>query len=239
MAKDPLYYSLLEACEQPGCPVCRVTLHLVDRYLNALFYESVNDIPTRTSLRNSRGFCSSHAWRLLDGEVGNALGIAIIYHDVLTNVLRELPGQEIQKGRGGNIATFLTRAGRQAGELVRKAVQALTPGEECLACRERREANRLVSEVLLASLADDRLLAALAASDGLCLPHLRQSLERAQGEQQLAGLLQASRPQLEALNAQLGEFIRKNDYRFREEGFGEEGSSWRRAISKAQGERES
>lgn len=236
MAKDPLYYRLLEACASPGCPVCRVTLHQVDRFLDVLFYESVNDIPTRALLRKSRGFCSSHAWRLLDGEVGNALGIAIIYHDVLTNVLRDLPAAPPDQT---GLNSFFGRAARQAGDWLKSALAALSPKEPCLACKEREQATALTLAVMRGALREEEFAAALESSEGLCLPHLRLALEHAGDDTSLPLLLEQSRPKLEVLNAELGEFIRKNDYRFRSEGFGSEGSSWRRVISKFNGERES
>jgi hypothetical protein len=239
MPNDPLYYSLIEASAKPGCPVCRVMLHLVDRYLNALFYESVNDTPTRSHLRNSRGFCSSHAWRLLDGDVGNALGISIIYHDVLTNILRELPALDTDQGRLGSLTSFLGRVARQTGDRLKIAVNALTPKQPCLACKEREEVSLLATTILLNSLGDERFAAALAESEGLCLPHLKQALELAEDEKLFPILLDLNRPKLEALNTELAEFIRKNDYRFHSEGFGSEGSSWRKVVSKIQGERES
>jgi hypothetical protein len=239
MANDPIYYSLLEASQKPGCPVCRVTLFLVDRYLNALFYESVNDIPTRAHLRKSRGFCSNHAWRLLDGEVGNALGISIIYHDVLTNLLRDLPAPQARQERKGGISSLFGRTARQVGDLLKTALSALTAKEVCLACKERDEVARLTTTIMLNSLADERFAQTLAASEGLCLPHLKQALEQAENENLLPVLLELNRPQLEALNAELAEFIRKNDHRFHNEGFGPEGTSWRRVIGKVQGERES
>jgi hypothetical protein len=40
---------------------------------------------------------------------------------------------------------------------------------------------------------------------------------------------------MEKLRAELGEFIRKNDYRFIHEGFGTERDSWRRAVAMGAG----
>jgi hypothetical protein len=41
-----------------------------------------------------------------------------------------------------------------------------------------------------------------------------------------------------ALDAELVELIRKYDYRFTAEGFGEEGNAWKRAIPKVSGEQD-
>jgi len=45
------------------------------------------------------------------------------------------------------------------------------------------------------------------------------------------------REKLESLHRELAEFIRKNDYRFKDEGFGTESDSWKRAVHKLTGDR--
>ena len=238
MAKDPIYYKLLEACKQPGCPACRVIIGIVDRFLDGFFYESVNDIPLRSELRKSYGFCKTHAWRLLDGEAGNALGIAIIYHDVLTNVLRALPGNG-QPGKPPSPASLLSRFSRQAGDIVKNAIQAITPKQPCPACIEREQVTRLTIAILVNSLQEEQLVEALDHSEGLCLPHIRQALEQNKDEKSLDFLLGTTRERLYALQVDLAEFIRKNDYRYQHEGFGMESNSWRKATSTTIGERDS
>jgi hypothetical protein len=42
---------------------------------------------------------------------------------------------------------------------------------------------------------------------------------------------------METLRAELGEFIRKNDYRFINEGFGAERDAWRRAVATGAGKK--
>jgi hypothetical protein len=238
MAKDPIFYSLLEACSKPGCPVCQVTIQLVDRYLHSLFYESINDVPTRQDLRSSRGFCSKHAWQLLDGEAGNALGIAIIYQDVFTNLLRALPEPDAAPNTQGKVSSFFNRTARKPVEALRRIIQALRPEAPCPACREQVKTAELVVSILLIYLQDESLSKALEKSDGLCLPHLAGALEHANEPGQVELLLAQNQPQITSLKDELGEFIRKNDHRFAKEGFGDESNSWKRAIRKASGERE-
>ncbi|HXQ35636.1 MAG TPA: DUF6062 family protein, partial [Anaerolineales bacterium] len=78
---------------------------------------------------------------------------------------------------------------------------------------------------------------ALEASDGLCLPHLSLALEHVKEVSVCETLLNIHREKLESLSAQLGEFIRKNDYQAIKEGFGKEGDAWLRAISMIAGSR--
>ncbi|MBI3763863.1 MAG: hypothetical protein HY260_18620, partial [Chloroflexi bacterium] len=66
---------------------------------------------------------------------------------------------------------------------------------------------------------------------GLCLAHLRRALELTRSESAFETLVTLERERLTAFLAELDEFLRKNDYRFRDEGFGPEGNSWRRAIA--------
>jgi hypothetical protein len=54
----------------------------------------------------------------------------------------------------------------------------------------------------------------------------------------LAQLVDLQRRTMGELRDELAEFIRKNDYRFRHEGFGKEGDSWLRAIGIICGEQD-
>ena len=79
------------------------------------------------------------------------------------------------------------------------------------------------------------MLTAFTQSSGLCLPHLRQTCAQAQDGAALAKLLEVELEKLENLHSELAEFIRKNDYRFLKDGFGAEGTAWRRAAGLAVG----
>jgi hypothetical protein len=49
-------------------------------------------------------------------------------------------------------------------------------------------------------------------------------------------LVGSTRARLESMQAQLAEFIRKNDYRFHGESIGAERDAWQRAVRKVVGE---
>src|SRR5919106_2474428 len=83
-------YQLLDACRERGCPVCRVEQKSVERYLDNQFYENVNSPKWRDRLRASLGFCHEHAWLAVDKRLGDALGFAIIYHDIVNTILNQL-----------------------------------------------------------------------------------------------------------------------------------------------------
>lgn len=72
------------------------------------------------------------------------------------------------------------------------------------------------------------------AGEGLCLPHLRQVLLNASPEVQ-TWLTANENGRWQALRTQLQEVIRKHDYRFQQEPWGDERGSWRRAFHKLYG----
>src|SRR5215208_6410682 len=80
-------FNLLEACREPGCPICRLEQQSVERYLDHQFYENVNSPKWREELRASLGFCHEHAWLGVNQRLGDALGYSIIYRDLINSIL--------------------------------------------------------------------------------------------------------------------------------------------------------
>ncbi len=215
-------HDLREALSQSGCPVCRLVEVDTGRYLDNLLWENVNDPGLRREIRRARGFCREHT-RMLASRPGASLGLALIARDVwgeiqhATETVR-LPAPKARQTRAADIA---------AGLLAR-----LAPQGECPACVYARAMEDLYLDVLLGHLlGEDGLLAAYQASEGLCLPHFRQALARVRDGAVYAALVGAQRAAGQRRLAELDEFIRKNDYRFRDEPWGRERDAWRRALT--------
>ncbi len=203
-----LYHKLVEVCQKGGCPLCHLEQEAVRRYLDSLFYESVNDAGVRARLRQSRGFCREHAWLVVNERLSDALGIAVVYRDILNALWKDL--DDWQK-----------RLPRE---------EESWPAESCPACQHRDETTDTMLAILFKYLEREDLEAALRRSGGLCLRHLFLALKEARQETARTRLLDIQRERIAALQAELDEFIRKNDYRFAGEGFGAEGDSWKRAL---------
>jgi hypothetical protein len=111
--------------------------------------------------------------------------------------------------------------------------RSLAPDLACPACAQRDALETIALQGLLAALAqrDAPLTAALHASAGLCLPHLRRALAQAPRAEVFDWLRDEAGQHLARLSAELSEFIRKNDYRFVGEAIGPEGDSWQRAVA--------
>lgn len=226
---DITTYKLLEACHQPGCPVCRLEQQTVEHYLDSQFYENVNSPRWRDWLNASLGFCHEHAWLAVNQHLGDALGFAIIYRGVIHSTLDHLKSDPPSSSRR-HWKSLLQRFPEQARNLAEKMLYALTPQKHCPACQHRDETTRLTLSVLAQALSTPEMFEALEASEGLCFPHLRLALEQVREVSACERLLSIHRARLESLESELTEFIRKNDYRFKAEGFGREGNAWLRAV---------
>jgi len=211
MTKSATYYSIVEACDKDGCPLCRLEQEAVLKFLDTLFYEQINELEMRERLRKSLGLCHEHAWLAADGMQGNALGLAILYDDMLRVRLEQLNEK--------------------------KGMQRLAPAGKCPACEQRDNAGHRALTVLARHLAEEEMREAIARSDGLCFHHLPLALEHIKESSMQIDLLSIHQEKMEKLRAELGEFIRKNDYRFINEGFGAERDAWRRAVATGAGKR--
>jgi hypothetical protein len=197
-----VFHELLDALRGGHlCALCHLENRSVERYFSSVFHESVNDPGLREELLKSRGYCPRHARMMLRN--GDAMGIAILYEDQVRLALSDYQGGAAAKHRAG--------------------------GAICPACRKQADARSRYCSTLLEWLNDADVQEALERSGGFCVPHTRYLQERAPAvdRDRLTDLL---RRRLESLKAELGEFRRKNDYRFRHEGFGSEADSWRRAV---------
>ena len=230
-------HSILEACRAPGCPVCRLEGHAVERYLDNKFHESVNSVTWRDELRASLGFCHEHAWLAVNRRLGDALGFSIIYRDLINSIIKQLDNGDNSSPASRRWTSALKHIPDQVRDKIEKMLSAFTPRKRCPVCEHREETTHRVLSGLAEELNQPNMADALESSDGLCLPHLRGTLEHAKDMSVCETLLTIHREKLENLSAELGEFIRKSEYQAVKEGFGSEGNAWLRAVSLIVGSR--
>lgn len=226
-----MYFDLLDACHQPGCPVCSLSARSVRHYLDGLFYEFVNDPVTRDSLLNSQGFCAGHAELLLETRIADALGASIIYKNIVKKILENFP-----KSSSALHSSPISDHSKERARLINKFMKASNSPGQCPVCEQREAASERALAGLSKSLNNEDLQLAFQGSDGLCFSHLTMLLERTESLDDSKFLLNLTRNKLESLHAEMTELIRKNDYRFQSEGITErEGLAWRKAMSMISG----
>ena len=226
------YIDLIEACQKPGCLACNLIQEMVENYIRMLFHEHINDPPSRDKLRNSYGLCAAHSWAAIERQLGNALGVAIISHDVIGKLIEDLSEIDIKEDRFTKFKQLI-----QIGRGGDQRESWLTSEKACPVCLHQRLVEERVLKTLTSSIQKKELSDAIQGSDGLCLPHLRRSLVMDMPPDSMRILLGLAKDRWESLQDELSEFIRKNDYRFSKEGFGAEKDSWLRATAVLKGNR--
>lgn len=222
------YFDLLDACREDGCPICRLALAAVRHYLDSMNYDSVNDPGFQQLTEAADGFCNQHAAQWL--QQANVLGTAMIYKRVLERLTPALQELAPVHHNGTLLGGLLNH---DAGE---DGVAPLEPAGACPACLLLADVERLALTTLISSLGETELHDAYLGSAGLCWPHLIIALARTSDAATFVTLRDHALGVQRRLIGQLGEVIRKHDYRFRDEPLGEERGSVQRAVRHVAGE---
>ncbi len=221
MPKTREYQTLLDASQQEGCSLCRMTEESIHRYLGAWQYELFTDVDVRKELRLSQGFCHTHTWLLV--RMGATLPLAQAYRDIISDMMHQLQNENSDTTKGLFHHLFGTK---------HKPL-------DCPACHHKMQAEIRYIHTLRHALLNDAFFTQFAASDGLCLDHFRLACELKMPDtpgEWLSLLRKAQLACLQHLDRQLGELIRKHDYRFRDEVRGSEVVAWKRAAGLIAGE---
>jgi hypothetical protein len=214
MSDAQTIYELRSAARKHGCPVCFLVQRAGARYIEGTFNESMLDPGIRQKLVESMGFCYEHTWLSIDLKLTEALGHAILYKDLVKHVL-----------------TVITEKGTNPGQQV---ASALDRAKSCPACRVEEETLERIVDSLAAALKESDFVEEFRQSDGLCVPHLKRLLPSLDQKRQTI-VLDHQGSKMESLLKELAEFIRKSDYRFRDEAIGVEGDSYKRAADMVRG----
>jgi len=223
--KHTPYYTLLESFEEKGCPICHLLVKSLERYLDGLLYDSVNDPKTRAVLRKSNGFCNNHAWRLK--SLGDGLGTAIIYKDILSHLHGQMKAVSAEK-----LSQHMERTVRRRFFRSSKGTADICPA--CLALRGNE---KRYLDVFTENIDEGQFRSAYKTSEGFCLSHFLKALKMVKNKEHRDFLIQVQAEKVERLSGELRKFINKHDYRFLGEGYGKEGDSWVRAIEMVVGKR--
>lgn len=223
------YFRLVEACAQPGCPVCRCLVAESRRYLESMLHEQVTDVETRRRIRLSWGFCNWHTWMLAD-VAGSTFGTAIVYEDLVSRLLRRTAELRPQPARP---AGWLRNLRRRRPRMT--LVDLWRRRTACPGCADAATTETRYLDTLLAFVDDDALRAAYALSDGLCAPHLVQAVERDHAN--VDALVTRTRQAWARLGRDLAAFVGKHDHRNRQPFTEAEAAACARALEMLAGAR--
>jgi hypothetical protein len=185
--------------------------------MEGIFNESMLDPDVRQKLVKSLGFCYNHTWQSINLKLSDALGQAILYQDLVKDAIKKI----VENGQ--NSGSQLT--------------SVLEPVVACPACLIEEAALERILDTIAVALRNEDFITEFKQSSGLCLPHLQRLLPKLDRKRQ-ATILGFQSVCLENLKGELAEFIRKSDYRFRDESIGKEGDSYKRAADMIHGKRQ-
>lgn len=201
----------IDGCLLPRCPICTLVLRAEQRTLAVYCAEGAGDQQRRADVRAARGLCAAHGAQLRDAR--DAMAAAVTAYDVLTNLQRDLVAVQSNPRKWGR--------------------RGIAPPKPCPVCIDMQRYNRAVCAGIVAWSNDVLLHQALAASQGICGPHLRViSRQPSVADEFWAAQSQA----WQRLHDELGEFIRKRDDRFRHERQAHEADAWKRAWHQISGD---
>jgi Family of unknown function (DUF6062) len=206
------FFRLVDACEQPGCPVCRCLVADARQYLERLLYEQVTDPGVRRKLYASWGFCNWHAW-LLRETPDPAFGSAILSDDLLRLAIQRFErraDREVTSHR--RVLGWLWR-GEASRSLLARLYQRRQP---CPGCRQTALSEAGYVRAMLQFIDDPELGRAYWQSHGLCVPHALRALELGGDGDQARQLVGRTLDKWRALRRDLQGFIGKHDHRNRQ-----------------------
>lgn len=230
-APQPLRPVDLQPNPGPGCLVCGAVRAEVDRWLVATLATTgglAEDVPLMD-------LCGPHAWRLVERVPWSEMGPA--WQRVARTLLHRLaepqdvqpPEQEVWRELG--VFLGIRRPSSDGQTLAARIAQRVCP-----ACSAEATAAAGAAKSVLASITGSEGVLEAMRGVPLCRPHLALALSLAPDEAVQWRLIRSALGRWQALHAELGEYIRKQDYRFRHEPYGAEVDAPWRAIAEMAGE---
>ncbi|MCL5075775.1 MAG: DUF6062 family protein [Chloroflexi bacterium] len=213
--------SSAELLERAGCPICMSQGEAERLHLQGLLEEEGGD---KADDWPSAWLCREHAWMLYG--LGEPYRSSLI--SLYVSGLQDLSGElhrlhQVETSLRGERRPLLTRWRWDRG----RRILSLPP--TCPICDRLREDELEQTVRFREALSIEGQANSLQQGHALCLPHLRLTLS----DQPLMvdkALIWSYLTRIEELSSQLREYIRKHDWRFRDEPRGEEQMAWFRAI---------
>lgn len=156
------YFALQKACEQKGCPLCRIINDRIDRYIDGMLFEHISDRTFRAQYREAGGFCSGHAKILLSYRDG--LAVAILGQGTLSDNIEDFKKRKIRKYKVP--CSACAEQSRIEKDFLTFIAEAKTGGKLSVA-KDSSHTEK----------SDAELIRFFTASEGLCVPHYTKLIQ--------------------------------------------------------------
>ena len=202
--KEAAFHELMDRMENNTCPICDMVEYRYNETVDRFFYENVNTPHLRYKIEKANGFCTYHAQKL--SERNDPLTHAILYHDFLQNVIEQ----------GDN----------------KKSKIDFHNHKKCFFCENVMMNEEDYTKAFAEFLKNDAFREKYIEKSMLCVTHLMMIKNvKFKDKKSFNKAYEATIEKYKALNENLSELKRKNDYRYvKEEWTEEEKLSWKKAI---------
>jgi hypothetical protein len=212
---------LSKAFAMGGCAICNA-VHAAERKgIHSFLYEGMMFPFVRQQFLEGGGFCLRHFWMAKEIEdetwLTGGFGMAILCESLTR--LADTGLSEVAAVDPNARPTLLRR----------REAHVFLPGHDCIFCRDNREKERFLAEVL-ENLVDEEEFQKPLATHGLCIRHGELALQIWSDQEKRKELFAQLQTRVNELAADLREFIRKRDYQYRSEPPGREQDSVLRAM---------
>lgn len=216
---DIVWLKIEESLKVEGCPICYIMKVSTEHYIENLLYEYVLDVGVRSKLHKSAGFCTNHAYKLVDVIKklnDDGLKIAILYETILGEEIVKLEAIRNEIGRVKIRKKFLLNLRVKSKGKVSNFVNKLLPTGECPACFQERMTESLYVDEFYRRVSDDEFKSLFSSENViLCRYHLIEILKKCvsgDDEASLFFFLQSQILKIQKLLGDLINFIDKHDY---------------------------
>ena len=196
-----------ESISKEACPICNLISELEIKTIKDILYEYVNDSGVRSKFRESLGLCPYHAWLMVrivsEPEVFDGLGATIIYEDMLSTYLKKLtkdPGYSI-KGK-------------------------------CFICKYSSDFESFYLRDFIDCISNNRefLEKYISSRSILCSKHFKTVYSSLKDVEIKDILLESRIKKIKDVLKDMENFIRKHDYRIKDNITEDESKAWIKAI---------
>ena len=202
--KEIVYEELTNRMKKGCCPICDFVEFRLAEGLARFLEEGINTPHTRAKIEWTNGFCNFHAHRL--AELGDPLSHAILYHDFMNNVMKNVPDKHSKTDHSSH--------------------------KECFFCNLQKSNDEAYTKAFLEFYKVPEFQKQYEETGMLCVPHLIKIQKiRFANKKTVKQIVDTTMEKYESLNKHLSEIKRKSDYRYTDEKWTEaEKQAWKNAV---------
>ena len=211
--KNTYYTELLESFDSEECVICKLLEISVLKYLENLLHEFTMDPTSRREIREAFGYCRKHTEQLIDvtKNTNQRLSAAIVAEDLANNFLKH--SKKLRSGIQTNTGMFKIR-------------------KSCPICKYYNKHERMYVSEFAKGTSKEEFLEKFEEKPGICIEHLIMISKSVKNRNSLKRMLKPQIKEIQGIDLELNNFIKKFDHKSNEKITDNEASAWYRLFGR-------